>query len=355
MRPSIIFKHIFGELFITFLTTVAFLNLVLTMNKLMTLSKKFLDIGISFTDFLTFSAILQPQLFILTIPTAFLLSILITYGRLDMDNELTILKAAGMPFNACIRPVYALGVISYGVALFVCLYLAPASLAEIKSRINTTISKRLPGSIKEKIFNMTFDGMVIIPDGKSDDNSFSEIFIFDERDESPVVTWAERAAIFSGEKTGGINVKLQKGAVYVLDSRSITEISFEKYLLSLDAGLKNRERKAHEFPIQELWDKMNSQSPWIDGFIEFHRRLSLPFVSLCFALFGPALIPLVSRAGRLAGLSTALAVCGGYYLLMIFLNNLVQAGVLHHLIGGWGAIFLLASLSIFSFLRVYRK
>ena len=115
------------------------------MNNLFSLSKKFLGVGISFIDFFTLAVLLQPQLMMLTTPIALLLSILITYGRLSIDNELVILKASGMSIIRIARPVFTMGILCFVIGLIISTYLGPLSVSHIRNKVNEIISTRLPG------------------------------------------------------------------------------------------------------------------------------------------------------------------------------------------------------------------
>ncbi|MBM4141620.1 MAG: LptF/LptG family permease, partial [Nitrospira sp.] len=102
---KIIHKSIVKELAVTFLISFAFLNFILMMEKLLKLSRFLSGIGVSIIDMAQLIIYLQTQLFLLTIPMAFLLSTLVVYGRLNLDSELIILRVSGMDFKEISKPV----------------------------------------------------------------------------------------------------------------------------------------------------------------------------------------------------------------------------------------------------------
>ena len=89
---KILYRSILKELLLTFFVSLASLNFILMMEKLLRLSRFLSGVGTSAADMIKMILLLQPQLFLLTIPMALLLSILLTYGRLNMDNEMVILR-----------------------------------------------------------------------------------------------------------------------------------------------------------------------------------------------------------------------------------------------------------------------
>jgi lipopolysaccharide export system permease protein len=106
---KIIHKSILKELVLAFFLSLASLNFILMMEKLLRLSRFLSGVGTSVMDMSKLILYLQPQLFLLTIPMALLLSTLLIYGRLNIDNELVILRMSGMNFKRVSGPVVTLG------------------------------------------------------------------------------------------------------------------------------------------------------------------------------------------------------------------------------------------------------
>lgn len=354
MKISIIYKYIFKELVLTLLLGIAFLNSILTINNLFSLSKKFLDFGVSFFDLFMLVILLQPQLMLFTIPIALLLSILITYGRLNMDNELIILRTTGMSLISIARPVFTVGVICFIFGLFISLYIGPLSVSKLKKGITDIVSTRLPMTIKEGVFNTAFKDIVIMPQGKTPSNALNSLFIYDGRKKEPVVIWAKEAEIVPQEGPGSLNINLKKGTLYVTRENSITEIFFDKYSLHLRLQLPEATKGIRELSLKELLLNVR-KSKDLSTRLEIHKRLSLPVVSLLLMLLGPPLFPVAGKTGRLGGLSIGLSVCTIYYLLTIYFDNLARAGRLNHFIGGWGPTALLGICAIVAFYRMSKR
>jgi len=357
MKISIIFKYIFKELFLTFLLGLAFINSILMMNNLFSISKKFLGVGISFIDFFTLALLLQPQLMLLTIPIALLLSILITYGRLSIDSELIILRASGMSLVRIGKPAFTTGVLCFVLSLFISFYLGPFSVSKLREKINEIMSTRLSLSIKEGIFNTAFEHIVIMPREKTSQNTFEGIFIYDGRKKDPAVIWAREGIIALQNDLGSINIQLKNGTLHfmhLVKENTVTEIAFDKYTLSLKLDLPNTTKNIHELSLRELLRRTQELKD-VGAALEFHRRLSLPIVSLLLMFVGLPLLPMTGKTGRLWGLSIGLSVCVIYYMASIYLDNMVRAGKLHHIIGGWAPTVLLGIGAVAVFYRMAKR
>jgi len=82
----ILHRFILRELLTSFLLSVIFLNFTLMMEKLLRLSRLLSSVGASPLDVGQVILLPAPQLLILTIPMAMLLSVLATYFRLTADK-----------------------------------------------------------------------------------------------------------------------------------------------------------------------------------------------------------------------------------------------------------------------------
>ncbi len=96
---KVIYKALTRELIQNIVLSIVFLNTVLIIEKLFKISKMFASVGIDLPNLFILLILLQPQLLIFTIPMALLLGVLLTYGRTQADNEMTILMASGMPYK----------------------------------------------------------------------------------------------------------------------------------------------------------------------------------------------------------------------------------------------------------------
>jgi lipopolysaccharide export system permease protein len=80
---TIIFKALTKELLQNIFLSLAFLNSLLIIEKLLKLSKVFASVGIDLINLFKIVILLQPQLLIFTLPMALLMGILLTYGRVQ--------------------------------------------------------------------------------------------------------------------------------------------------------------------------------------------------------------------------------------------------------------------------------
>ena len=96
-----------------FLSSVFILVFVLLSNFILKHMDKFLGKGLSFLVVIKFLIYNSAWIISLAIPMAVLITVLMTFGRLSSDNEITAFKASGISYNKLIYPA-----LMFGLAVF---------------------------------------------------------------------------------------------------------------------------------------------------------------------------------------------------------------------------------------------
>lgn len=345
----IIHRYITKEVLTNLAIAVVGLNLFLMMEKVLRLSRILSGVGASMGEMLWLILLIQPQLLMVTIPMAFLMSLLLTFGRLSMDNELIVLRTTGASFQGISSPVITLSIFLTILTLIVSLIVMPAAMKKLRNEVNGLISKRLSSSIEPGVFFNMLDHMVLFVGSSSPTGELGDIFIYDGRKEKRGVITAKKGKVGASGKN--IHIALQDGTFSMTNGGNGTVIEFGRYDIDLNPeGELLGERKVEMRPDELLRRADKNPSERADYFIEFHRRFSYPLLVLVIAFLGPGLSLLSGRTGRLGGFVTGIGIFVFYYILMVYTENMVKTGGLHHLFC-WTPFLLL---SILSFI-VFRK
>ncbi len=358
MKMKIIHKFSLKELFITFLITLAFLNSILMMEKLLKLSRLLTGVGATIYDIAKIILYLQPQLLLLTIPMSLLLSTLLVYGRMNMDNEIVILKAIGMDFKKISYPVMLLGLFCFLFSIAVSFSIGPKSSIKLREEITKIITVRSTLAIEEGTFNTSFKDMVIMVKGKKSPDTLDKIFIYDSRSkDEPKVLMAKEGELFMQDEYS-IGLYLKDGYINIIKGKNITELYFDRYKMALNLDTESPAPKKTEFTPFELIRKakeVSSDEKKAGLYLELHRRFSLPAVCLMLIFLGTPLSLIAGKSGRLGGLALGLLVFIVYYILLIYGKNLVIAGKMPHYIGGWIPMIILGIFSLLMFRKANSK
>jgi lipopolysaccharide export system permease protein len=353
---KIIYRSILKELTFTFILTLTFLNLILMMEKLLRLSRVLSGVGVSVVDMAKLIFYLQPQLLLLTIPMALLLSTLLVYGRLNFDNEILILKASGLDFKGVSKPVFIFGMLCFLLNITVSSYIGPKSSIWLRNELTNIIKVRLPLAIEEGTFNTAFKDIVIMIREKPSQDTFKGFFMYDGRNKSePRVLLAKAGKFYISE---GLNTKLSlmEGYIHIAKGDNTTELFFERYSMTLRLKSDLPSRKNTELTPFELIKEIRKGSHYNSSLqLELHRRLSLPLLCIILIFLGPPLSLIAGKSGRLGGLALGLGVFTIYYILLVYGENLVRAGKIPHYIGAWMPSVILGLLGLYLFGRARNK
>ncbi|HUO78374.1 MAG TPA: LptF/LptG family permease [Thermodesulfovibrionales bacterium] len=351
---KIIHLSILKELVATFLLSVICLNFILMMEKVLRLSRVLSGVGASLSDMIRIILYLQPQLMILTIPMSLLLSTLLTYGRLNTDNELTILRTAGMSFRHISRPVFILGTASFVMGLLVSFSLGPYGAIQMRKSIATIVTQKAPLAIEAGIFNTSFKDIVILVRDKPAADEMKGIFIYDNRNaQEPKVLVAKEGRVYA-DKEYNLSLYMRDGYIHITRNEGSTELFFDGYNLSLNLAMESSSRKNSEMTPFELLAlaRKNEPKEGIPFLLEFHRRLSLPSLCLLLMFLGPPLSLLSGKSGRLGGLSLGIGVFTLFYIMLVYGENMARTGVVPHVIGAWTPVLIIAVSSLLAFMKV---
>lgn len=353
---KIIHRAILKELVFTFSLSLISLNFFLLMEKVLRLSRLLSGVGASVMDMSRLVLYLQPQLMMLTLPMSLLLAVLLTYGRLNADSELTALKAAGMSFRDISMPVFFLGTGCFLFGLLISFYLSPLSANKLRGSISNIIMQRAPMAIETGIFNTSFKDIVLLVRDKPSPDTLKGIFIYDNRNrKAPRVLVAKEGRLQAGAETN-LSLYIKDGFMHIAQeaqSRSQMEIYFEGYNLSLNLSFEGPLRKNSELTPAELLREAEGKDSRerLNLLLEFHRRLSLPSACLFLMLLGPPLSLLFGRSGRLGGLTLGLATFTLFYLMLIYGENLARSGNIPHYAGAWASVVVIGISSAWVFRR----
>ncbi|MFO0752026.1 MAG: LptF/LptG family permease [Thermodesulfovibrionales bacterium] len=351
----LIHRTISKELLVSFLLSLLFLNFTLMMEKLLRLSRIISGVGASLADIARIILYLQPQILILTIPMALLLSVLLVYGRMNTDSELVILRGSGLSFRSISRPVFLLGLFCFGAGIAMSFSLSPASSALLRKDLTEILTRRAPMTIEEGIFNTAFKGIVILVREKPSPDRLAGIFIVDDRnkDEQKVIAAREGRLLPQGDT---LSFSLSDGHVYITKENTFTEIQFGQYHFSLSPSIEPADRKNSEMtPGELLRGAREFPDKRLPLLLELHRRVSMPALCLVLVMLGPSLSLMAGKSGRLGGLTVGLTVFAVYYIVLLYGENLARSGRLPHFLGAWISFAVLTVVSLVVFEKVSRR
>jgi lipopolysaccharide export system permease protein len=311
-----------------------------------------------FSDILLMIIYLLPFFSMVTIPMSFLLSLLLAFGRLSADSEITAMKASGMGLYSLLPPVLSCALLAYIATTFITVYALPWGNTSFKKLLLDVVETRATLNLKERIFNDDFPGLVIYVDRYEDDNkTMSGVLIQDERDpKDPTTIFAEQGMIERVPKTKSLRLSLKNGGIHrSLDMTGYRLLEFQDYQLTINLTQSVKEIAKNELDMtfSELQETLRTHiindKDRRDTLIEYHRRFSLPFACFVFALVGVPLGIQNQRSGKAAGFAISIGIILLYYIVLSVGKTLGQRGVVHPALAVWtpDIVFLLLGAYLF--------
>ncbi len=327
---------------------IGIFTLILLIARILKLVEMVVNRGVPFTVVVKLFCLILPGFLEVTVPMATLLAVIVAFGRLSSDSEITALKSCGVSLYQMAVPVFVFALPVFAVSVLISLVARPWSNTQLRNTLYEIARSRASAAIKEKIFTTEFEGMVvyvdhIVPPG----NSLRGILIADHRDPAQRNTAIAKAGILvPATDTDRLTIRLIDGAVHTFyeSDRSYHRTDFSTYDISVDlntplGGQSRRERDPNELTWHELQteiDRLQSVGqPALAERVELHRKLAIPAACLIFALAGIPLGIRPSRAVRSRSLAVSIFLIFLYYLLLTLGETLSQRGALPPVVGMW--------------------
>lgn len=353
-----LYLYLFREITIPFLLGMAAFTSVLLMGRLLKLADLVVAKGVPLADILRMILFLIPSFCLVTIPMAFLLALLLAFGRLSSDSEITAMKASGVSLYGLLPPVLLFALLAYLATTFITVYALPWGNTSFKKLLFDIIQSRITLSLKEKVFNDEFPGLVIYTDSYDEaKHRMTGILIHDERDSlAPSTIFADNGFIVADPAAKALRVELKNGGIHRVSGKTDYRlIEFQDYILSIILNQAPRELVKNELDLTftELREGIRSlRTPpnlLRDMRLEFHRRFALPFACFVFALVGVPLGIQNQRSGKATGFSISIGVLLIYYIIQSAGKTLGEKGFAYPALAVWAPNLILLALGAYLF------
>jgi LPS export ABC transporter permease LptF/LPS export ABC transporter permease LptG len=284
----------------------------------------------TFGEVLRLVALSLPWIVVLTLPMAFLVGVLVGVGRLSGDSEVIAMRACGVGPRAVYVP--ALGA---GLALSVVVFLI---YNEVLPRANDALTRSMArvaatsvvNVVHPRIFREARPGLTLYFDRTgAEGRSLEGVFVKlgDDLELSRIVVARRGALTLEGDR---LWLDLSQSTLHEYDpadpsryrtNRNQTQrillagdlaaassrIAYDKSLRS--QSISELARTAARVRSQSL---VNYRMAWV----EIHKKFSIPFACLAFAVIGIPLAQSSRRGGRGSGFAVSLAIIVLYYVLL---------------------------------------
>lgn len=342
MNHRIINRYLMREITGIFVLGLTIFTLVLLMGRMVKLMEMVVANGVPLAEVLRLIILLLPSFLVLTIPMAFLLAVLLAFGRLSNDNEITVLKACGLSLGALLPPVLLTAAAAALLTLFISVVAVPWGNTGFKQMTMDVARKYAASAIRERIFRDDLPGIVLYVDQYDEARrTMQRVMIQDSRDpERPLTIFAKSGLVSSDEVNGVLRILLKNGSIHTQHKNDYRLVSFGEYLLTAESGRSTPlVRTELDLGIAEL--QRGSNSPQLSPqtrlkmATELHSRFAFPCATFVFAILALPLGLSNRRSGKGSGFTISILILLVYYVLLSFLRTLAEKGGIPPALAVW--------------------
>jgi lipopolysaccharide export system permease protein len=330
-----------------FLGGLIFFSFVFLMFQMLRLAEFFIVHGVSIGSLTKLCFLLMLSFLPTALPIAFLVGVLVGFGRLSSDSELVAMKAHGLSLYRLAAPVAGFAVLVSALSLALNLEWVPNGEQALKKNMLQISNTKVIAAIKEGTFTSGFFDLLIFAD-KLDpkSNKLQRVFIYDERNsKNPMTIIAQEGELIPikpSEKVGNQKnntlslLKLYRGSIHNNDisEKTYQKINFGEYrlYLKMPGGSGISTVKPKMMPYRKLIHAMESHARSSSTFREISgelwRRISVALSPLFFVILGIGYGTVRTRAVRAGAMLISFSVILVYWTLQVYMTSLVHNGTL---------------------------
>lgn len=366
-----------------FLLAIVVLVFVLLMDRLFLLADLLVRKGVAVVVVLEVMILSLPFVAGICTPLGSLIGGVVSFGRMAQDNEVRVVRAAGIPVIGLFLPVALTTVLLMLVMVAFNGWVVPESQHRVRNLMTDIARKRPALRVREGVFMDDFPGyMIYIGSMHEQKSRVRNVAIFDSRSGpgTPGFVTAPEGELSYTADDRYMVMTLVNGEMHELtESKTYRRLLFHRHTINIpmDVDLVRRDREyrsdeemmlpqlirearrldaeatalarelagsdsgaepnsAELLRREELASKLKYKRLEATRYaVEVNKRLSIAFSAFFFALFGVPVGLLLRRGGVGPGFIVGLVFFAVYYVLLLAGENLANSGRVGPLIGMW--------------------
>jgi len=345
---KVLHRYVFREILVPFALGLGVFTFVLLLARLLKLIELVVNRGIPFTTVARVFLYLLPAFLEVTVPMAMLLAILVAFGRLSADSEITALRSSGVSLYQLMPPVATFVIIVTIATAGLAWYGRPWGNRALRTAMWDMARTRATAGLKPQVFNDEFPGLIIYAEQiDTTADQLDRVLISDERDPQQSNTvFARSGYMISDTERETVTLRLLDGTIHTTDATAGAsyQTEFRSYDVNLDlratlADARGKTDDPNELTIGQLHRTIEAKQaqgmPVTAELVEYHRKFAIPFACVVFALIAMPLGIQPARAVRSRGFAVSLVVIFTYYMLLSTGQGFAEQGRVAPVIGLW--------------------
>ena len=331
---KILRRYILVELIRPFLLALLFFTFVFLVGNLVKMADLLVNKGVSLFDILKILFFLIPGLLSFILPTSVLAAVLLVFGSLSQNNEITAMKASGIsPFSVMLPVLLTTFLMSLGL-LFLSDQVESEAQFAYRREVKELFLKRPVAYLEAGKFIKDFQDYIILTQ-RVEGNRLHEITIYQpqEKGKATRTIMAEWGEIISSKDAKTLTLKLYNGTSDEPnpdDPSVFYKLNFKTFELPpiyLGKGdpAGKVQKKVREMRLDEIIYRLRTDpevkkdpSTRRDYEAAFHRKIAFAFAPFVFCLIGMPLAILSRHGEPTVSFALAMGIVAIYYVLYVW-------------------------------------
>lgn len=328
-------KYIFREISLTWFAVTVVLLLIMVANVLARILSRVTEGVLPADALFVLLGLKVINLLVTLIPLGLYLGVLLAFGRMYRDTEMSAIAACGGGLKSLYKPVLLNGLVGIVLITLLTFWASPWAARFEQAVTEKVASQSVASLLGAGKFVEILDGSAVVytESLSGDKNKFNQVFVHrDLEDGAFEVETASHAEYQRGDNNDeyivfvdGTTVIGQAGA------QSYQQTTFDRHGVRLPdrvqatASLENSAKS-----LAQLWNDDSTQSA-----AELQWRISIPLAALLLALLAVPLSHTSPRQGRYSKIAVAILIYVPYANLLVLSRKWVAAGTIPPIVGLW--------------------
>jgi len=347
-------RYIFREISTTWFAVTVVLLVIMVANILARILSKVTDGSLPADALLTLVGLKVISLLVTLIPLGLYLGVLLGFGRMYRDSEMSALAACGTGLSALYRPVVANGVIGVLIIAVLTFWASPWA-ARYEQRLMDEVADQSITSLlgAGRFIEIPGGNAVVFTEALSEDKQqFKQIFVHRELENGAFEIETARSANYRKDPASGDEyVVFVDGTSIVVDANhgSYRRTEFARHGVRLPS--KEQQASSLEYSAQTLGELLRTRDN--PSIAEIQWRISIPLAAMLLAILAVPLAHSSPRQGRYSKIALAILIYVPYANLLVLSRKWLAAGTVSPVVGLWWVHLLFICLIAFLTIRHY--
>jgi LPS export ABC transporter permease LptF/LPS export ABC transporter permease LptG len=309
---------------------------------------------------------LLPSIFAVTIPMAFLLGVLLAFGRMASDSEIVALRAVGVSPGRLLAPVMMMAASMTAVTFYINAVALPAANQAHRELVFKLVVSKARTDVRPRTFtDSLLPGrmMLYVQDIAPQTGLWENLLVHDTRDSrEPKLILARTGELVIDRERSTVRLELGPGSQHTfrtVDPREYEKTQFQAmgWDLPVDEFFPDRRKLLlskgdREMTLPELQARIDTlrregrgRKDWGRFAVEWHKKFAIPTACLVFGVLGLALSLGSKKEARSSAFALSIGVIFVYYVLIRLGEQAGDTGLLSPWLAMWGANVVLGAIA----------